>query len=379
MATPAVGWATAGSSLVLRTTDGGAHWTDVSPPPAPRPHYTGFMQVLGPDTAVVTEEPGTSTLPNTAVLLAITVDGGRTWRTAALPGAARAYDLAWFANGQDGWVSSSGRKGYALYSTTDGGRRWTLRADTVPGAAVGSGGLPASDTGAVTLSFANSRVGWTLGASAAAGGSVRWWLYATRDGGHIWIPVQLPVPAALQPYGPPQPELPHCFSASACVLTAGFGTNRTVVYTSADGGRDWQPAPAPPAARSAALQAVVRYAQWRYALARRDPGFPGLLPPILLDVRAQAAYWRAALQRGEASAGAGGGAWQDYALVRAGWPATGGTDPAVVVRAALTAAVTGKTPLVQALRDAEDTLNRAVVAARRETPIASSASGSGVG
>ena len=250
MATPAVGWATAGSSLVLRTTDGGAHWTDVSPPPAPRPHYTGFMQVLGPDTAVVTEEPGTSTLPNTAVLLAITVDGGRTWRTAALPGAARAYDLAWFANGQDGWVSSSGRKGYALYSTTDGGRRWTLRADTVPGAAVGSGGLPASDTGAVTLSFANSRVGWTLGASAAAGGSVRWWLYATRDGGHIWIPVQLPVPAALQPYGPPQPELPHCFSASACVLTAGFGTNRTVVYTSADGGRDWQPAPAPPAARS---------------------------------------------------------------------------------------------------------------------------------
>ena len=132
----------------------------------------------------------------------------------------------------------------------------------------------------------------------------------------------------------------------------------------------------PPAA---ALQAVVRYAQWRYALARRDPGFPGLLPPILLDVRAQAAYWRAALQRGEASAGAGAGAWQDYALVQAGWPATGGTDPADVVRAALTAAVTGKTPLVQALRDAEDTLNRAVVAARRETPIASSASGSGVG
>jgi photosystem II stability/assembly factor-like uncharacterized protein len=124
-------------------------------------------------------------------LLARTVDGARDW-TDVTPGAARAMLATTFASEaldpvdtehaylavsgatQD---SSTAANPAAVFTTADGGRKWTESAPfTVDGPVI-------------QVAFADARHGWLLvGAGNSASGAPLPWLYRTTDGGRHWTP-----------------------------------------------------------------------------------------------------------------------------------------------------------------------------------------------
>ncbi len=190
-------------------------------------------------------------------------DGGRTWQTPALPGAAVATD-----------ASACGRYGFVLM-----GRR-TVRVTTNGGRSVGPAEhLPFAAT---SVACQAPRVGFALG--RPAGATVRGpggkrvhvapgavYLWRTTDGGATWMPSQLPpvlnmaAPTMVRFLGP---RLGWMWSANGYWLTRNGGQSwvarampagvlirslafdsptaavvvvNTGVYTTSDGGRTWVP------------------------------------------------------------------------------------------------------------------------------------------
>ncbi len=158
------------ATYVLKTSDGGLHWTRLkvaigSP---------GLPGMLGPPLLFTDDEHGWSTWDQTsAPLLRVTSDGGSSWAEPS-----QVYDAsmgffaldrlhAWDATGtsrQPGWTSG-------LYETSDGGRSW------VP--------VPAFDHIALAaVYFANLDDGWVVAAGSGKAGTKG--IYATADGGRHW-------------------------------------------------------------------------------------------------------------------------------------------------------------------------------------------------
>ena len=79
MMTPTTGWAL-GASDILRTTDGGTRWENVSPPGAVLSQES-MAVAIGTSAAWVTATRTGSQAP----LLARTTDGGRSWRAYPIP------------------------------------------------------------------------------------------------------------------------------------------------------------------------------------------------------------------------------------------------------------------------------------------------------
>ena len=116
-------------------------------------------------------------------------------------------------------------------------------------------------------------------------------------------------------YGAPQRDAPHSLAAMHGMSMA-FPMQFDLAYASAPPipGSAWARFPRMPVnplvpaapfgvqligpsnlkAPAVATEAVERYAQWRHDVARTDPEMPGLLPPVLNDIRVQSAYWSSA-------------------------------------------------------------------------------------
>lgn len=253
MADSTTGWAQTADRL-LRTTDGGAHWTDVSPPGTVQ---SGRLTVAsaGASNAWVVPEP-----PSGGAALDVfhTADGGRTWTRARA--AAQTVGQLTFIDARRGWMTvdldnAAGSEALRVLRTTDGGRSWTEAARTDSPGQPARSGLPfeGDKTG---FAFLDARTGWMAGSIPRDNYSD---FYATRNAGSTWQRQTLSIPAGV---GSIQFGLtpPFVFPPADAVLPAQLNANAqslSVVYVTHDAGRRWTPtAPVPMPATAASFTTV---------------------------------------------------------------------------------------------------------------------------
>jgi photosystem II stability/assembly factor-like uncharacterized protein len=268
MASTTTGWAW-GS---LRTTDGGAHWRDVSPPPSPLredaspyaktkppPGYSAFY--LDANHAWEARIYASTASCYDRIATFHTVDGGRTWepsQTVALQVKAgwSAYSSLFFVGPTNGWLWVTRRdmsmyptRGDAamtegdLYQTADGGLHWRLVSTLVSSKL----GIPASDSCQLgrDLTFASLNTGWiTLCQRSEAE------LLMTNDGGVTWKIQKLPAPAG-PGICPCSTEVPRFIDKSHGIARVhgshgfAYAPSDTGLFATSDGGQTWRQFPQP--------------------------------------------------------------------------------------------------------------------------------------
>jgi photosystem II stability/assembly factor-like uncharacterized protein len=242
MITPTVGWAMSQDtdvalSRVLRTTDGGVTWAEVTPTQihGDRSGLTAFF--LDESRAWVAWPHGPGPGPTTVSVFA-TSDGGRTWS----PGKPFVAKPSWdgeldFVDARNGWavatiVSALGNQAAEVWRTTDGGATWDVvsRSFTsfVPGL------LPATPDAlpcAGPVGFLDAQTGFVSSQCVNEAG-----LWVTHDGGNRWSMV-------------PSKALRGAENLSGARFTSstdGFlvklapqGQGASGLYLTHDGGRTW--------------------------------------------------------------------------------------------------------------------------------------------
>ncbi len=232
---------------VVRTTDGGVHWKDVTPhtPPGQRfPQGVGDIHPLTHLNAWVLAGlvPLTwdgSQKQNPVVFH--TVDGGQTWRSvlpASIPGS-----FMDFINSSDGWALSGKLlqnptrwdELWDVHRSTDGGKSWKR----VGSAKVGSAKIPGLPS---FIGFLNTTTGW-IGGTARDGNYARAVLLMTHDGGQTWQQQKLVLPSNLtHPGSGLIPGSPKFLTAQDGILSAfysGYGDAGGIFYVTHDGGMTW--------------------------------------------------------------------------------------------------------------------------------------------
>jgi photosystem II stability/assembly factor-like uncharacterized protein len=198
----------------MRTTDGGAHWLDVSPPSIPNRTLKNDEFFLDATHAWVAETASSSKACVAEVVTFRTADGGLTWQQAApIPvsftvptdviwtGAANHASWFDFVDPQNGWLllgsgpvsstssevdpswNGAGWRVGDLYRTTDGGLHWALAAAN-PGSSARC--VPAPLNGRLhesAMSFSSPTTGWMV---TTCGKASPLQLLATFDGGLSW-------------------------------------------------------------------------------------------------------------------------------------------------------------------------------------------------
>jgi photosystem II stability/assembly factor-like uncharacterized protein len=240
------GWVSTQKRLYW-TTDGGDHWSNVTPLLPDRPHFDQkvkgvFFRDTSEGWAVVSyAEPIPSTKPKalwdteTAYSIAHTQDSGTTWSAVPLsypelpewiqdtfagPGG------PYFVDSQHGWLDmlfAGNAKPGKLLATEDGGKTWNW---------VNSPGL----FGRIT--FSSLQDGWLLGYEN---------LYVTHDGCKTWQKVNLSPPPRIRADIFPNFQSPPVFlDQQNGYLLVHYGVTpeapgKLVMYSTKDGGRNWQP------------------------------------------------------------------------------------------------------------------------------------------
>lgn len=233
------GWALAGK-LVLRTTDGGNHWRDITPsrhsiaPASDADFSTAFMAWIA-----------IPQVDKTTTQLFYTSDGGRSWQQSTVQ--ARFVRQMTFIDDQHGWIlAGNAHAGGAaeivsVLRTTDSGKTWqsvsgALPSDVTPPDHLPYGGQKSG------IRFVNASTGWVTGTVTLNNLA---WLYVTHDGGLTWHQQTLPMPP-----GVPLAQLsimpPTFYSATDGLLPVKFSdltTGRgiaTVIYVTHNGGTTWR-------------------------------------------------------------------------------------------------------------------------------------------
>jgi photosystem II stability/assembly factor-like uncharacterized protein len=189
-----VAYAIAGTGVLVRTADGGQHWTQLRPAAVP----VGQLDALSANTAVAAQDAGD------AGAILRSGDGGRSWSVVAdLPGVVTQLD---FANPGDG-VAAAYRAGtsapWQLWQTSDGGLTWTA-VGPLPGGSTDIYGpwIAAHGQGLLlTVTGGNP-------AEAGSGGIAPVRVWTTADGGSTWSR------GALLPLGQDTLDGPASFSYS---------------------------------------------------------------------------------------------------------------------------------------------------------------------
>ena len=269
---PRVGWASVGNwARLLMTTDGGAHWRDVSPPMLKRKGMALASGLAGADFltpsdffASVYESEPEGFRP---VFLFHTTDAGRHWtEVGSFP---RGVGTAWvsFQNDQQGWDAidngaAGGTFTVTIYETTSGGAHWVMVSRSMSlGGQPGTPDNPSGcgDTGLVALGTLRAPVLWLTGYGAIAP-----CVMESTDGGRRWGRIRLPGTSDASG-GEAWP--PAFSSGSKGALAASYGTDHggvTAIYSTTSGGKTWAEHRSP--AANPALVAVVLATTWFAAI-----------------------------------------------------------------------------------------------------------------
>ena len=225
---------------VVRTTDSGGHWRNVSPIPGAA-SQTFFLNA---DTAWVAGDaglhPGQTIKP-----LYRTLDGGQSWtRVGAVPSQCALQ----FVDELDGWCQSvgaaAGSESIDLWRTTNGGSKWVLVSRTgIPGN--GQPGTPdAVPFGCdKSVTFTSAEVGWAP--FSCSGGVAP--VYRSTDAGSTWHLVPgVPLPPHSKLDSGSAFTRPVARGSQVALIATVFGTPFvTAIDTSADGGATWRTASIP--------------------------------------------------------------------------------------------------------------------------------------
>jgi photosystem II stability/assembly factor-like uncharacterized protein len=231
-------WVAGTKGTVLRTTDGGGTWRDVSPPGA------GALEFRDIEAFDARRAVALSIGEGEASRIYRTDDGGATWTESFRNTDARAfYDCLTFFDRRHGLAMSDPVDGtFRILSTGDGGRSWkVLPAAGMPAAQPGEAGFAASGQ---CLVSAGPRDVWL-----ATGGAARARVLHSADRGLTWTATDAPIPAG----DPARGVFGLAFRDRAHGLAVGGdyrpdqASPRPAART-ADAGRTWRPADRPPPA-----------------------------------------------------------------------------------------------------------------------------------
>ncbi|MFJ4578022.1 WD40/YVTN/BNR-like repeat-containing protein [Streptomyces echinatus] len=231
-------WLAGTGGTVLRTTDGGASWRNVSPPGAAGLEFRDVQAFDARRAVVLAIGEGE------ASRVYRTDDGGTTWTESFRNTDPKAfYDCLAFFDRWHGLALSDPVDGrFRVLSTADGGRTWrVLPADGMPPALDGEAGFAASGQCLVT---SGPKDAWL-----ATGGGAHARVLHSADRGLTWTAADTPVPAA----DPAKGVFALAFRDRTHGLAvggdyrAGQSSPKAAAVT-ADGGRTWRPATTPPPA-----------------------------------------------------------------------------------------------------------------------------------
>lgn len=252
MVSASTGWASGSTTdRILRTTDGGAHWNDVTPGEARLGSWATFFLDANNAWLASSVQPGSAT-NDFSVEIYRTTNGGSSWQHAGMVTPAWGFPAAIdFVDQRHGWLFMKQAGNLeplysdlvAIYGTVDGGATWIELSQADTSGVAGHLPQPCSKADPV---FVSATTGWIPGSCGAGGG---YFLYVTRDGGGNWAPVSLRVPPA---------------STTTCDCAIGSlrfsdslhgvlvlenaaqdprGYAQNFLYTTIDGGRSWQLGP----------------------------------------------------------------------------------------------------------------------------------------
>lgn len=176
-----IAWLAGSSGTVLRTSDGGRHWLDVSPPGLSDLEFRDIEAWDSRHAVALTIGTGTDSR------VYRTSDGGATWQVTFTNDDPNAfYDCMAFFNAHDGLAVSDPVDGkFRLIATHDGGRSWSVVSPTgMPAALPGEFAFAASGTCLVT----SRHEAWI---ATGGGSSAR--VFHSRDRGRRWTVADTPV------------------------------------------------------------------------------------------------------------------------------------------------------------------------------------------
>jgi photosystem II stability/assembly factor-like uncharacterized protein len=241
MNTGLAGWAINHQSAIIRTTNGGVSWSDVTPStllPARVTVTATYFPTVQVAWAALTDAAAQN--PTLAIIIH-TGDGGRTWQrgTVRLANPGQIGEILFLAGGRIGWLfaalgAGAGSQAAQIFRTTDGGMHWLSVSTTTP---------PHSSPGSLPFGGIKSGIGFRNALAGFATGIVYGppgfsYLYATGDGGHTWRHQRLALPPA---YRGDNPALtpPIFFTARDGLLPATLAGLVQLIYVTHDGGATW--------------------------------------------------------------------------------------------------------------------------------------------
>lgn len=238
------GWAT-GDTVVARTADGGATFSNATPPHAAGEHLVDSPFFFNAEEAWLIYGPERG---RASAYLERTRDGGVTWTRMKLPDA-EDHSVR-FADAQHGWMvdrsSTSDHRAdeYELLRTDDGGATWTTLQSATLKIDIQPDFQKADCLTWQDPTFVTRTVGYA-GINCPGGGAPS--VDVTRDGGLTWTRVALPEP-------PARSGVPMFWSSSVvrfdssstgsvlvsrCVGDRMSCSDDGAVYRTEDGGRSW--------------------------------------------------------------------------------------------------------------------------------------------
>ncbi len=236
------GYALAGQNTdayhLLRTSDGGRRWTDITPGRGTI-HPSGPLTILGNATRLFSVQ-----LRHGVFAVVRSDDGGRSWHESLPFGDRRELGIGqpFAIDPRHLYVAldegaAAGSSGQALYVSDDGGHSWRFVSRT---SVSGRGSPPALPFGCDKngYGFSTPTRGWAGG--YCAGGPA--FLYRTDDGGRTWRRQHLVAPALCAC----ETAAPRFFTPSTGALYVqgfsanGGGTPFLRFYWTSDGGNDWR-------------------------------------------------------------------------------------------------------------------------------------------
>ena len=183
-----VAWLAGTNATVLRTTDGGASWQDVSPPDRQVTGAAGRVQFRDIEAQDAHTAVALAIGEGTDSRVLVTHNGGRTWRVTFVNHTPAAfYDCMSFFDSKHGLAVSDPVNGkFRLISTSDGGESWkVLPRKGMPRALDGEFGFAASGTCLVTSGSSDAWI--------ASGGGAVTRVYHSTDRGRHWTVRSTPV------------------------------------------------------------------------------------------------------------------------------------------------------------------------------------------